>query len=119
MKERKHGTGRKIIMGALAVLLFAAAGIFIYIQAYYHALPDIQEVFAQGGGEQIQVDALDAWITYGDTKSGRGFIFYPGAKVEEEAYGPLMREIAAEVFSACLCGCRGGWRCWEAARLRT
>lgn len=98
MKERKHGTGRKIIMGALAVLLFAAAGIFIYIQAYYHALPDIQEVFAQGGGEQIQVDALDAWITYGDTKSGRGFIFYPGAKVEEEAYGPLMREIAAEDF---------------------
>ena len=85
-------------MGALAVLLFAAAGIFIYIQAYYHALPDIQEVFAQGGGEQIQVDALDAWITYGDTKSGRGFIFYPGAKVEEEAYGPLMREIAAEDF---------------------
>ena len=98
MKERKHGTGRKIIMGALAVLLFAAAGIFIYIQAYYHALPDIQEVFAQGGGEQIQVDALDAWITYGDTESGRGFIFYPGAKVEEEAYGPLMREIAAEDF---------------------
>ena len=46
MKERKHGAGRKIIMGALAVLLFAAAGIFIYIQAYYHALPDIQEVFA-------------------------------------------------------------------------
>ena len=85
-------------MGALAVLLFAAAGIFIYIQAYYHALPDIQEVFAQGGGEQIQVDALDAWITYGDKKSGRGFIFYPGATLEDEAYGPLMSDIAAEAI---------------------
>lgn len=98
MKERKHGTGRKIGMGVLAVVLLAAAGIFIYIRTYYHALPDTREVFALSGGGQIQENALDAWITYGDTESGRGFIFYPGAKVEEEAYGPLMREIAAGNF---------------------
>lgn len=98
MKERKHSTGRKIGVGALAVLILAAAGIIIYIQTYYHALPDVQEALAQSGGGQVRENALDAWITYGDTESGRGFIFYPGAKVEEEAYSPLMREIAAEDF---------------------
>lgn len=87
MKERKHSTGRKIGAGALAILFLLATSVFIYIQEYYHVLPDVHDALAQSGGGQVRENALDAWITYGDTESGRGFIFYPGAKVEEEAYG--------------------------------
>lgn len=98
VKGRKYNAGRKIAFGILAVLFAAAAGFFIYIQVYYHAKPDMQEVWAGSGAGQVREIALEKWITYGNTESGRGFIFYPGAKVEEEAYGPLMREIAEEGF---------------------
>ena len=57
-----------------------------------------REVWAGSGAGQVLENASEKWITYGNTESGRGFIFYPGAKVEEEAYGPLMREIAEEGF---------------------
>ena len=40
------------------------------------------------------VTETDDYIVYGDTGSEKGFIFYPGAKVEETAYAPIMDELA-------------------------
>lgn len=57
-----------------------------YVEDYYYAKDyDVQvEAF---------VDTED-YIVYGDTKSTEGFIFYPGAKVDEAAYAPIMDELA-------------------------
>jgi len=42
----------------------------------------------------------DQWITFTPTKSeaSTGFIFYPGGRVEEDAYAPILHEIASQGF---------------------
>lgn len=40
------------------------------------------------------VEETDDYIVYGDKDSAYGFIFYPGAKVEETAYEPVLAELA-------------------------
>ena len=37
-----------------------------------------------------------AYIAYGDPQSETGLIFYPGAKVEETAYAPVMDGLAQQ-----------------------
>ena len=76
------------------VLLFTASA--IYLGTYYHA-----------DDEAIAEFTVEEEITETKTKSGNwifapaktqattGFIFYPGGKVEHEAYKPLMRALSA------------------------
>lgn len=46
---------------------------------------------------EVQTEAVqetEEYIVYGDTKSEQGFIFYPGAKVDEKAYAPILDELS-------------------------
>lgn len=46
---------------------------------------------------KVQIEAVEEtedYIVYGETESTYGFLFYPGAKVEEQAYAPMMEELA-------------------------
>ena len=99
----------KIIMGALAVLLFAAAGIFIYIQAYYHALPDIQEVLHRAAGSRYRWMHWMRGLRMGIQKAV-AVLFFIRRKGGGRGLWPLMREIAAEDFSAFV-RMPDGWRC--------
>ena len=77
------------------VLLFTASA--IYLGTYYHA-----------DDEAIAAFTVEEEITETKTKSGNwvfapadkeittGFIFYPGGKVEHDAYKPLMRALSAK-----------------------
>ena len=98
MKGRKYSKWKRAGMILAAVVIVAVAGIFVYIEDYYHALPVMQETLSAAGEETAAEQAGKKWITYGDPECGRGLVFYPGAKVEEEAYGPLLREIAGQDF---------------------
>lgn len=42
----------------------------------------------------VAVTETEDYLTYGSEESGTGFVFYPGAKVEEEAYAPVMEGLA-------------------------
>ena len=82
--------GRSMLLrAAAALLLLTALGItgFRAYAADDHAAgsytPQIKEV-----------EETEDYIVYGDTDSAAGFIFYPGAKVEEAAYAPIMDELA-------------------------
>lgn len=92
----------KIALSLLGVLVLSGGVCAWYINDYYHVLPETAAVSASVLNEtsdpapQIRRTASKHWLTYGDTGWGRGLIFYPGAKVEEEAYGPLMEAFAAK-----------------------
>lgn len=42
------------------------------------------------------MEETEDYIIYGDTKSSVGLIFYPGAKVDEAAYAPIMDALAED-----------------------
>lgn len=76
--------------GIIAVLLISVLIVVArtYTGNYYHAEPYEPAVKS--------VEETEDYIAYGDPKSILGLIFYPGAKVEETAYAPLMDELAEE-----------------------
>ena len=45
----------------------------------------------------MNVYNLETYSIYGDLEAEKGFIFYPGAKVEEKAYEPILNQIKEEV----------------------
>ena len=75
---------------AIALLFGACA---IYLADYYHADEGAIPVFAPE--EEITVSTLDDGnVVFEPQNATVGFIFYPGGKVEANAYQPLMAELA-------------------------
>lgn len=76
---------RIVVFVILLVTLLVGAG-KRYLEEYYPARE--YEIKSEVSLE------TENYIVYGDTQSETGFIFYPGAKVEETAYVPILDELA-------------------------
>lgn len=81
-----------LIAGGVVLLLLAVlAGVFFwYVSDYYRAEDVALEVLAQDSGISVQ-DNLT--ILSPSSPTDTAIIFYPGAKVEAEAYLPLLDQI--------------------------
>lgn len=84
------------------ILIFTAIPIVLVmafiIWAGSSSQPMDEAVQVMEGTEQVIVDT-EKWMTFTPEKGTaikKGFIFYPGAKVEPEAYAPLAKEIAKQ-----------------------
>ena len=85
---------RRIIIAAAAVLVLAVlvGACAIYLGDYYRAdMEAIQTFLPQGSGWEKHPDGTIVFECDGATK---GFIFYPGGKVEYTAYIPLMQAVS-------------------------
>lgn len=84
----------KWILVSLAIL---AVGVFIWINNTYK--PQAMAHLALKSDDNVLVNK-DKFITFTpkSTKPTRGFIFYPGAKIEPEAYAPICKYIAKEGY---------------------
>lgn len=90
----KHVSRRKkwLVAGGVVLLVLAIlAGVFFwYVSDYYRAEDVALEVLAQDSGITVQ-DNLT--ILSPTSPTDTAIIFYPGAKVEAEAYLPLLDQI--------------------------
>ena len=85
---------RRIIIAAAAVLVLAAivGACAIYLGDYYRAdIMAIQTFLPQGSGWEEQPDGASVFEC---DDVAKGFIFYPGGKVEYTAYIPLMQAVS-------------------------
>lgn len=90
----KHISRRKkwlVAGGSVLLILAILAGVFFwYVSDYYRAEEVALEVLAQDSGITVQ-DNLT--ILSPTSPADTAIIFYPGAKVEAEAYLPLLDQI--------------------------
>lgn len=89
---------RKAIIIICAVLLVIAAAFGIYVHDYYHADAEALAVLEQPA-PQVEVESVEGrQIVFRPTSPAAGascgLIFYPGGKVQCEAYAPLMQALA-------------------------
>ena len=101
---------RKKLRTALTVLIIIAAALaavfFVYVNIYYRA--DDRALAALESDEAVEVEQTSyGWFFDGPGESA-GLIFYPGAKVEETAYAPLLHLAASRGLDVCLV--RMPWR---------
>ena len=87
-----------ILPVALLLLLAAAFGAFVSV--YYHA-DETALGFLQSDDAVTVTETGYGWLFDGPS-ADTALIFYPGAKVEETAYAPLLHALAAEGMDVCL-----------------
>ncbi len=95
-KEKNKKSKLKKILSIVSGIISLFVIIFvIYVSDYYHADDDTIESFI--GNYKIEKKELeDVIISYEPSVFEYGFIFYPGGKVESDAYEPLMYELASQ-----------------------
>jgi hypothetical protein len=91
----------RILLAALGLIIILAAGMLLYFSVYYHAT-DAAEA-ALGGSAGVTVTAVDEGYLFDGSGDDAALIFYPGAKVEADAYAPLMLKIAEQGTDCFLC----------------
>ena len=86
-----------IIPGMIALLCSA---FLLYTGVYYHA--DASALAALKSDENVHITQTDyGWLFDGPSETD-ALIYYPGGKVEETAYAPLLHRIAAQSMDVCL-----------------
>ena len=90
---------RKRWLWLLAPLLLAA-GFLLYVSIYYHADETARTALESDGA--VTISRTDYGWRFDGPAEEDALIFYPGAKVEEIAYAPLLHRIAAEGMDVCL-----------------
>ena len=95
--RKKRGMKRRwihVIWTVLASTILMAATGAVYLSVYYHHDASAEPFLVSG--ERVAVSPFARGLMFDGPSDSRAVIFYPGAKVEAEAYAPLMYKIAEE-----------------------
>lgn len=91
---KDYSSFKKILITAAVSMALIAAGLFAYLEVYYHAHSEAEDYLKSGSGVEVS-ESKDAYFFDGPG-SESAVVFYPGAKVEETAYAPLMFRLARQ-----------------------
>lgn len=84
---------KRILISLLVLVLFLGGLFFGYTSVYYHATKEVNS---------IQTAEIKNGFALESDESKIGFIFYPGGKVETEAYLPLLEKLQEQGISCYL-----------------
>lgn len=97
-KQQLKRKSRLRFLWAAILILFILTGIFFgYVSDYYH--PELKAVEALQSNQTVVVTGEDPFLFQPvEDESAIGIIFYPGGKVDEKAYAPVMQQLAKEGY---------------------
>ena len=93
MKQKKS-IRSKIVLCILAILLVVGVAFGVYVNDYYHA--DVAVSAALQSDALVTVSEQGSSWVFAPDEPVAGLIFYPGGKVENTAYAPLLHDLAAD-----------------------
>lgn len=92
------------IMSVAAVVSIALFAWLLYANDYYKATDVAKK--AMLGSENIEVTEEKGYFIFSDygedTAEDKGIVFYPGGKVDEKAYAPMLLELAEQGYEVYL-----------------
>lgn len=95
-KRRGRTALATVLIGAV---IMAVTGL-CYMSVYYHA--DEKAGQALLGDDKVSVSEVDGGFMFDGPGESKAIVFYPGAKVECEAYAPMMLKLAQNGFDCFL-----------------
>ncbi len=87
MKKRK-----KILLTILVIIVILLLAMLVYLERYYHADDSAKEALQSDA--QVNVTQIPEGYLFDGPGEDTAIVFYPGGKVEEESYAPLMHQLA-------------------------
>ena len=84
----------KILVPLFAFVDASVIAFFLWTSAYYTADPSVAE--ALQSDSVVTVEKTDTGWLFDGPSDEKALIFYPGAKVDEKAYAPLLHRLAEE-----------------------
>lgn len=94
MRQKKMKLWKKILLILVVILAIAGISCGIYIGNYYHADSAALEVIENPENGISVTEEKNDYIVFAPENPSAGLIFYPGGKVQYEAYAPLMEACA-------------------------
>ncbi len=85
-------TRRRIALSAVFGVIIALGAMAVYFGMYYPAGASAQRALASDGN--VEVRNVEEGLLFDGKGESAALVFFPGAKVQTEAYAPLMRRIA-------------------------
>lgn len=104
-RNERPGRRKRLRIALAAALLLTAAlllGTGLYLSDYYHAEKTAMEILEHPAQDMEILREKDR-IVFRPKEVRAGLIFYPGGKVEYEAYAPLMEQCARRGILCVLC----------------
>lgn len=95
--EDNNKPNSKNLKAILGIIVICIIGFFIWTSITYKPHELAKQALISDSNVQVKVDK-NIYFTPKKVKPTKGFIFYPGAKVEPEAYAPLCKKIAEEGY---------------------
>lgn len=94
-QAKRFGRGKKaaIIFSLVFIALVISFGA-VFLLTYYDA--DETAIEALHSDDDVRVSELSYGLFFDGPSTENALIFYPGAKVEEEAYAPMLHQLAKE-----------------------
>ena len=81
------------------LILFIILGFFVFVLDYYSATDKALKALES---DSVLIDQTEYGWFFDGPAADKCLIFYPGAKVDETAYAPLLHKIAANGIDICL-----------------
>ena len=92
--QKKKSFFRRVFLCLLAVLLAVCVAFGVYVSDYYHADPAAED--AMVSDRFVSVTEQNGNWVFAPESPTAGLIFYPGGKVENTAYAPLLHDLAED-----------------------
>ena len=90
--RKRRGMVKKLLLSLLLGLALAAIGGFGFLAAYYRAAPEAAAALVSDAA--VRVETVEKGYLFDGPGQDAALVFYPGARVESEAYAPLLRSLA-------------------------
>ena len=92
-KQIKKNWPKRLLIACIAVVSACGIGFYAYTSDYYHAGEDARSL-TESLESLGSLQETDSSIAVGSSDAEVGVVFYPGAKVDPQAYVPLANELA-------------------------
>ena len=101
LRAYKRANRRRVLLTSLVAILVISITFGAYVLTCYHADDDAISTFLHDLPTEEEILA-DGTVVYAPEGATTGIIFYPGGRVEYNAYIPLMRALAEQGIMSAL-----------------
>lgn len=92
--ETKKKRGKRIVLILILIIAVLLIAMLVYLERYYHADDSAKEALQSDA--QVNVTQIPEGYLFDGPGEDTAIVFYPGGKVEEESYAPLMHQLAGD-----------------------